>query len=113
MIKDRRSGRDRRNVKRYSVNIDIEWEGLNGRQPGTISDLSVTGCFVMCSGEVENGETVKIFLPLSDGMKVQFWGEVVNHIYEIGFGFRFIELSEAQLDFLEKFIQTLGEKNQR
>ena len=106
-IIDRRSGRERRNVERFSINIDIVWEGLKGRKPGTISDLSNTGCFVMCSGEVEDGETVKIFLPLADGMKVQFWGEVVNHLYEIGFGLRFIELSEAQKDFLEKFIETL------
>lgn len=110
MIKDRRTGRDRRNEERYSVNIDIEWEGLSGRKPGTISDLSATGCFVMCSGEVEDGETVKIFLPLAEGMKVQFWGEVVNHIYEIGFGLRFIELSAAQKDFLEKFLETLRKK---
>lgn len=62
---------------------------------------------MLCSGEVEDGENVRIFLPLSDGMRVQFWGEVVNHIFEIGFAVRFIELSAAQKDFLEKFTDTL------
>jgi hypothetical protein len=105
--KDRRSGQDRRSLERFPVNIDIEWEGLVGRKSGTISDISVLGCFVLCSGEVEDGENVKIFFPLTDGRKIQFWGEVVNHVFEIGFAIRFIELSEAQKDFLEKFTDTL------
>jgi len=106
---DRRSGRDRRAHERFEVNIEIEWEGLVGRKSGTISDLSTTGCFVLCSGEVEDSENVKIFFPLTDGRKIQFWGEVVNHVFEIGFAMRFIELSEAQKDFLEKFVDTLRE----
>jgi len=108
-IPDRRSGRDRRHIERFNVNIDVEWEGLVGRKRGTISDLSPEGCFILCSGEVEDTETVKIFFPLTDGRKIEFWGEVVNHVYEIGFAIRFIELSEAQKDFLEKFCDTLME----
>jgi hypothetical protein len=62
---------------------------------------------LLCSGEVEDGENVKIFFPLSGGMKVQFWGEVVNHFLEIGFAVRFIELSDAQIEFLDRFVDTL------
>ncbi|MEZ5425314.1 MAG: PilZ domain-containing protein [Pyrinomonadaceae bacterium] len=109
MVLDRRSGDDRRQGNRFSVKIDVEWEGMVGRKNGTISDISVNGCFVLCSGEVDDGENVKIFFPLSGGMKVQFWGEVVNHFLEIGFAVRFIELSAAQKDFLEKFVDTLRE----
>ena len=104
---DRRTGADRRTFQRFSVNIDIEWEGLVGRKNGTISDISEVGCFILCSGEVEDGETVKLFFPLTDGRKIQLWGEVANHIYEIGFAIRFIELTEAQQDFLEVFVDTL------
>ena len=106
-VLDRRSGKERRETERYSVNIDIEWEGLVGRKKGTISDISREGCFVLSSGEVEDSENVKIFLPLTDGMKVQFWGQVINHVFEIGFAVRFIELSPAQIDFLEKFVSSL------
>lgn len=102
--KERRSGEDRRSKDRFAVDIDIEWEGLVGRRTGTISDISFGGCFVMCSGEVDDGETVKIFLPLADGMRVQFWGEVVNHIFEIGFGMRFIEVSEPQKEIILSII---------
>jgi hypothetical protein len=61
----------------------------------------------LSSGEVEDSENVKIFLPLTDGMKVQFWGQVINHVFEIGFAVRFIELSPAQADFLDKFVDSL------
>lgn len=109
MTRERRSGEDRRALVRYNANIEIEWEGLVGRKPGSISDFSEFGCFVLSSGEVEDGENVKIFFPLTDGRKIQLWGEVVNHVYEIGFAVRFIELTEAQKDFLEVFVDTLRE----
>lgn len=106
-ISDRRSGSERRAMERYSVNIEVEWEGAaTGRQKGTISDISSTGCFVLCSGEVSDGETVKIFIPLADGMKVEFWGEVVNHVLEIGFGANFVALSTPQREFLERIIDS-------
>ena len=102
-------GSDRRNTERLQANIEIEWEGLVGKKSGTISDMSPIGCFILCSGEVEDGETVKIFFPLTDGRKIQFWGEVCNHVFEIGFAIKFIELSEAQTEFLEVFVETLRE----
>lgn len=108
-VQDRRSGRERRSLERFKVNIDVEWEGLVGRKNGTISDISTQGCFILCSGEVEDTETVKIFFPLTDGRRIEFWGEAVNHVYEIGFAIRFIDLSDAQKDFLEKFVDTLRE----
>lgn len=101
---DRRSGSERRGTPRYSVKIDVEWETEKVRKRGTISDLSTEGCFVLSSGDVDDGENVKIFLPLSDGMKVQFWGEVVNHIFELGFAVRFVEMGPAQRDFLVRII---------
>jgi len=107
MTNDRRRGEERRAVERFQVNIDIEWEGLVGRKAGTISDMSPIGCFVLCSGEVEDGETIKIFFPLTDGRKIQLWGEVANHVFEIGFAVKFIELSDAQKEFLEVFVDTL------
>ena len=106
-VSDRRTGNERRTTKRYGVNIDIEWEGSVGRRKGTISDISTTGCFVLCSGEVNDGEMVKIFIPLADGMKAEFWGEVVNHVLEIGFGANFVALSTPQREFLEGIVKSI------
>jgi hypothetical protein len=104
---DRRTGSERRTATRYSVQINVEWEAAAGRKKGIVNDISREGCFVLCSGEVEDGERILIFFPLSDGIKVQFTSEVVNHTYEIGFGVRFTDLSAAQKDFLSKLIDSL------
>lgn len=104
---DRRTGGERRTAKRYSVNINVEWEAAQGRKKGTVNDISREGCFVLCSGEVEDGEKILLFFPLSDGIKVQFTSEVINHTFEIGFGVRFTDLSAAQKGFLTKLIDSL------
>lgn len=83
---DRRSGTERRGTNRYPVEMDVEWVGSAGRSPGTISDLSLDGCFVLSSGDVNDGENIKLYVPLTDGMKVEFSDRVANHVFEIGFG---------------------------
>ena len=102
---DRRKSDDRRSAKRYPVSIDIEWENHYGRRPGTLSDISDQGCFVLSEVDVSDGELVKIFIPLSDGMKVEFLGQVANFVYEIGFAVLFLSLSDAQKEFLQNFVE--------
>ena len=104
-VRDRRSGDERRDSNRYPVELDVEWEGGAGRQPGSISDVSLEGCFVLSSGDVNDGDDVKIFVPLADGMKVQFDAKVANHVYEIGFGVKFAQLSIAQRELLVKIVK--------
>ena len=107
---DRRRSTDRRSARRYTVTIDIEWEHSGQRYPGTISDLSEGGCFVLTGVEVEDGSEVGVFLPIGDGMKVQYVGTVTNHVYEIGFAASFTRVSEAQRNVLRSYL--LGEENQ-
>ena len=102
---DRRSGTERRASGRFTIEVDVEWEGPNGRQSGTMSDVSLDGCFVLSSGDIEDVDTVKLFVPLADGMKVQFDGIVANHVYEIGFGVRFGTISAAQRDLLSQIVK--------
>ncbi len=103
--RDRRSGSERRATNRYPIELEVEWEGSAGRRPGTISDVSLDGCFVLSSGDTHDGDAVKVFIPLADGMKVQFDGKVANHVYEIGFGVRFEQLSAAQRDLLIRLVR--------
>lgn len=106
---DRRSGKDRRDIPRFKTEIEIEWEAKVGRKKGTVSDFNRRGCFVLCSGEAEKGEIVKIFLPLTDGRKLMLTGEVTNFAGEIGIAVTFINLTEAQTEFLKNFEKTLEE----
>jgi PilZ domain len=105
MSQDRRSGRERRGTNRYPITVHVEWETVGGRQPGSLSDVSFDGCFVLSSGDVTDTEPVRIFVPLADGMKVQFNGTVANHVFEIGFGVRFDGLSSAQRELLAKLVR--------
>ncbi len=105
---DRRRSTDRRSARRFTVTIDIEWEYSGERHPGTISDLSEGGCFVLTGVEVQDGDEVGLFLPIGDGMRVQYIGTITNHFHEIGFAARFTRLSEAQRNVLRSYL--LGEE---
>jgi len=100
---DRRSGQERRTAERFKLTLDINWESMTGRRPGTLIDMSIKGCFILSAGQVHEGEIVKIFLPLSDGSNVQLLGEVKNHVIDIGFAVSFIDPTGSQIDFLESF----------
>lgn len=104
-------GIERRASRRFPVNIDLDWEGKIGRQKGTVSDISMLGCFVLCSGEVDDGETVKLFLPIDGSMKVQFDALVMNHVFEIGFGAKFVAMNDARTQLLKKVIDQIGGAN--
>jgi hypothetical protein len=106
---DRRSGRDRRVVPRYPISVDVEWEGAAPRNIGTLSDISANGCFVLTAGSVDDGELIRLFLPLSDGMKMQVLAVVANHVMEIGFGAKFFDVSPAQHEFIASFVAMYGE----
>ena len=108
---DRRKSDERRSARRFTVTIDVEWENHNGRRAGTVSDISEEGCFVLSEVDVSDGELVKVFIPLSDGMKVEFLGQVANFVYEIGFAVHFLSLSNAQKEFLSNFVEMHSEKN--
>ncbi len=102
---ERRSGEDRRSTTRYPIDIPAEFEVAGVREPGAISDVSFEGCFVLSSGNVEDGSAVKIYLPLADGMKVLFTGVIANHVIEIGFGVRFDSLSFEQREVLVNIVR--------
>jgi len=101
----RKRNEDRRGAKRFAISIDVEWESHGGRRTGTLSDISKDGCFVLSEVDVTDGELVKIFIPLSDGMKVEFLGQVANFVYEIGFAVHFLSLSDSQKEFLSNFVE--------
>lgn len=104
MMSDRRSGRERRYISRNAVTLEIEWEGSWGRRNGTVSDLTEAGCFVLSGGDVSDGETVRLFLPLADGMKVEFLGTIANHVFEIGFAVLFRNLTQPQKNIIYNLI---------
>lgn len=102
---DRRSGSDRRKTKRARLNSPVEWESHAGTKRGTLSDLSRDGCFILSGGNVVRGEQIFVHLPLSSGGKVKFAAEISESVFDIGFAARFVNLTEAQSEFLERFVE--------
>jgi len=107
---DRRQTADRRKSKRYPLTIDIEWENYYGRREGTLSDISMDGCFILSPVDVSDGELVKVFIPLTGGMTVEFLGQVANFVYEIGFAINFVSMTDAQKEFLTSFVELHSDK---
>ncbi|MDM7924044.1 MAG: PilZ domain-containing protein [Pyrinomonadaceae bacterium] len=102
---DRRSGIDRRKTRRARVNTPIEWESHSGKRTGTVSDLSRDGCFVLTSGDVSAGERIFINFPLTDGGKARLPAEIGETVFDIGFAAKFVGLTVAQNEFLERFVE--------
>jgi hypothetical protein len=100
---DRRTRTERRNDERYSVAVDIEWSAVGNLRPGRLTDVSTSGCFVLSGGSFSDGEIVRICFPLSDGSRIEFLGEIKNHVPDIGFAVRFVSLTDLQKEFIKNF----------
>ena len=95
---------DRREEVRYSVTLEVFWQGPLGRSTGTISDLNRSGCYILTGDKVKPGETIHVFIEGGDEMNVQFTGVVTNQQDEIGFAVKFNKLSEIQGRLLDELI---------
>ena len=102
---DRRSGRERRTAERHGTTVDVTWRAGSETNRGTISDISRGGCFILCSGNVMENEVVRIDLPIGDELTVPINGEVTNYVFEIGFAAKFIDVSDQDIEFIDRFIK--------
>jgi hypothetical protein len=93
---------------RVDVNVSARWEGVLESRAGTITNLSVSGCFVLSGGKVQPGELIRLEIYLPDDEPVYLWGEVVEEADEIGFAARFTSAGDEDHSRLVRFIQTLS-----
>jgi hypothetical protein len=96
---------ERRRAPRVRVNLEISWHNGEDARQGTISDISVTGCFVLCAGDVVDGHPVEVEFQMARAKALALSGEVVNHHEEIGFAMRFTEVGKRESTFLNKLIE--------
>jgi hypothetical protein len=97
-----------RNASRVDVNLLARWEGLLESRAATITNLSVSGCFVLSGGKVQPGELIRLEIYLPDDEPIYLWGEVVDEADEIGFAARFTSTEDEDHARLVRFIQTLN-----
>ena len=104
---DKQDPSDRRKEERVEVCLDAFWDGRSGRVTARIIDLSEGGCYLDTLGEAYIGEILNIRLPLPDGDLLELYGEVAHHSATIGFGLRFVNLSEQQHEKLQSLLASL------
>ena|SRR5690349_1477930 len=97
---------ERRNKERLEVSLDAVWDG-HGNRPARITDLSETGCFVDTTGEALVGELLKFRVELPDGKWLELTGEVAHQMRPVGFGLRFVDLSDEHREQLLSFLERL------
>ena len=96
---------DRRSRPRLSVHLDAVWHGGEERHSARVTDLSEGGCYLDSVGDVMLGEIVafRVLLPDDDWLYLE--GEVRHHHYGIGFGVRFVDLNEEQVEKLLRLLE--------
>jgi hypothetical protein len=97
---------DRRSEKRFEVCLDAVWDG-SGHLPARITDLSEGGCFVDTTGEALLGELLTFRVEVPGGSSLELRGEVAHQQQTVGFGLRFTDLTDEQLEQLRSFIDYL------
>lgn len=97
---------ERRNEERIQVCIDAVWDG-SGSFTVRITDLSEGGCFVDTTGETSIGERLTFRVELPEGNRLELTGVVAHQMRPVGFGLRFVNLTEQQREELRSFIEYL------
>ena len=97
---------ERRNEDRMEVSLEAVWDG-HGNRPARITDLSEGGCFVDTTGESCIGEQLTFRVLKPDGTPLELTGEVAHQHIPVGFGLRFSNLTDEQLNELRAFIEYL------
>ena len=98
---------DRRTEKRWDVCLDALWDGKSGNHVARVTDLSEGGCYVDTLGEAQIGEVLVFKLQLPDSQWLELTGEVAHQSPPLGFGVRFVELTDEQREKLRSLIDHL------
>jgi c-di-GMP-binding flagellar brake protein YcgR len=102
---------ERRRAERVRADVPVRWEGLLEKNRGTISDISVTGCFILSGGAVKTDELVSVEMDVPSLLQMQLWATVVYSSEPIGFAVRFKELSASEQSLLDRVINHLRERS--
>jgi Tfp pilus assembly protein PilZ len=99
---------DRRTEKRWEVSLDAVWDGKSGNYSARVTDLSEGGCYVDTLGEAQVGEILSLKIQMPNGEWIELSGEVAHQTPPLGFGLRFENLSDEQVDKLQSVIGQLN-----
>jgi hypothetical protein len=110
-VDNHRMGPERRRAERVRADLPVRWEGFLEKSQGTISDISVTGCFILTGSAVRPDELVSVEMDVTALLHMQLWGVVVYSSEPIGFAIRFKELGATEQGLLDRVINHLRERS--
>lgn len=104
---------EQRKNKRVPVRLEVEWAALparcsdvaSNRSPDVASDVSLGGCYIESLNSVKVGQVLNVRLCLPSNKTLRFRGEVRFHQPTIGFGLKFLHLSDFEQATLEALIK--------
>ncbi|HKP46725.1 MAG TPA: PilZ domain-containing protein [Pyrinomonadaceae bacterium] len=91
---------DRRRAVRREVSFSARWQGLAPNCMARISDLSEDGCYVDTVARVSVGEILGLTISLTQEKNVTVQALVAHWTPQLGFGLKFLALTEKQQDEL-------------
>jgi hypothetical protein len=83
---------------RFEVSLTAQLPGAARGYEFRIADLSAGGCYVDTIAEVMVNEILSIRILKPDNQWVELRGEVTHHFPRLGFGIRFINVAQAELE---------------
>jgi hypothetical protein len=95
---------EHRKDTRVPIRLEVEWAEWSSRCPDVTSDLSLGGCYIESLNPVTVGQVLNLSLCLPSNKTLRFRGEVRYHQPTIGFGLKFVHLSESEQATLEALI---------
>jgi|SRR5689334_10551430 Tfp pilus assembly protein PilZ len=98
---------DRRTEQRRDVCLDAVWNGKSGNYTARVTDLSEGGCYVDTMGAAQVNEVITFRLQLPDGEWLELSGEVAHQTPPLGFGLRFVNLTDQQHEKLRSLLQPI------
>lgn len=78
-----------------------------GNYTARVTDLSEGGCYVDSIGEAYTGELLSFKVQMPNGEWLELTGEVAHHTNTVGFGLRFVDLTDHQRERLRELIAYL------
>jgi PilZ domain-containing protein len=85
---------ERRTKPRFEICLDVRWQASAAHYNVRIADISEDGCYVDTILDVTKGERLFLKILMIDGGWIEVEGVVAHHSPRLGFGVRFVNLSE-------------------
>lgn len=97
--------KERREGIRVPLQLEVRWEGLDGKRLAYTRDIGKGGCFMESAQTMPVGTRFIFEVKTPTGRCMRLFGEVIYALPDAGFGVRFKLLTEADRNALALLIE--------